>query len=58
MQEATTTTVTFPSTSRDVLTEILREGAQQMLTTAIEAEVAEWIEAHRHRAQRRAGGAA
>jgi transposase-like protein len=48
MQEATTTTVTFPSTSRDVLTEILREGAQQMLTTAIEAEVAEWIEAHRH----------
>jgi putative transposase len=48
MQEVTTTSVTFPSTSRDVLTEILREGAQQMLTTAIEAEVAEWIEAHRH----------
>jgi transposase-like protein len=47
MQEATTTTFTFPSTSRDVLTEILREGAQQMLTTAIEAEVAEWIESHR-----------
>jgi transposase-like protein len=48
MQEVTTPTVTFPSTSRDVLSEILREGAQQMLTTAIEAEVAEWIEAHRH----------
>ncbi len=48
MQEVTTTTFAFPSTSRDVLTEILREGAQQMLTTAIEAEVAEWIEAHRH----------
>jgi putative transposase len=48
MQEVTTTTVTFPSTSRDVLTEILREGAQQMLTTAIEAEVAEWIDSHRH----------
>ena len=48
MQEVTTTTLTFPSTSRDVLSEILREGAQQMLTTAIEAEVAEWIEAHRH----------
>ena len=48
MQEATTTTFTFPSTSRDVLTEILREGAQQMLTTAIEEEVSEWIEAHRH----------
>ena len=48
MQEVTTTTFAFPSTSRDVLSEILREGAQQMLTTAIEAEVAEWIEAHRH----------
>ena len=48
MQEVTTTTITIPSTSRDVLSEILREGAQQMLTTAIEAEVAEWIEAHRH----------
>jgi transposase-like protein len=48
MQEVTTTSFVFPSTSRDVLSEILREGAQQMLTTAIEAEVAEWIEAHRH----------
>jgi len=48
MQEVTTTTFAFPSMSRDVLSEILREGAQQMLTTAIEAEVAEWIEAHRH----------
>lgn len=48
MQEVTTTTFAFPSTSRDVLSEILREGAQQMLTTAIEAEVAEWIESHRH----------
>jgi transposase-like protein len=47
MQEVTTTTFAFPSTSRDVLTEILREGAQRMLTTAIEAEVAEWIVAHR-----------
>ena len=34
--------------SQDVLTEILREGAQAMLTTAIEAEVAEWIEGHEH----------
>ena len=40
MQEVTTTTVSFPSTSsQDVLTEILRQGAQAMLTTAIEAEV-------------------
>jgi putative transposase len=48
MQEVTTTTFAFPSTSRDVLSEILREGAQQMLTTAIEAEIADWIESHRH----------
>ena len=49
MQEVSTTTVSFPSTtSQDVLTEILRQGAQQMLTTAIEAEVADWIESHRH----------
>src|SRR4029079_15574384 len=48
MHEATTPTVTFPSASRDALTEILRRGAQAMLTTAIEAEVAEWIEGHAH----------
>jgi transposase-like protein len=48
MQEVTTTTGLFPSTSRDVLTEILREGAQAMLTQAIEAEVAQWIDEHRH----------
>ncbi len=48
MQEITTTSVAFPSASRDVLSEILREGAQQMLTAAIEAEVAEWIESHAH----------
>jgi transposase-like protein len=48
MQEVTTTPLTFPSTSRDALSEILRQGAQAMLTTAIEAEVAEWIDSHRH----------
>ena len=32
--------------SRDVLTEILREGAQRMLVEAIENEVAEYIAAH------------
>jgi putative transposase len=48
MQEVTTTTFSFPSTSQDVLTEILREGAQAMLTTAIEAEVREWIDEHEH----------
>jgi putative transposase len=46
MQEVTTTTVPFPSTSRDTLTDILRQGAQAMLTAAIEAEVAQWIGEH------------
>ena len=31
---------------RDVLTEVLRKGAQEMLVTAIEAEVDEYIEEH------------
>jgi len=34
--------------SRDVLTEILRHGAQEMLAKAIENEVAEYVEAHTH----------
>jgi len=47
MQDSTTKSVTFPSsTSKDVLTELLREGAQRMLATTIEAEVADWIESH------------
>jgi len=33
--------------SRSALDELLREGARRMLQTAIEAEVAEYIEAHR-----------
>jgi len=32
----------------DVLTEVLRLGAQQLLAQAIEAEVADWIDLHRH----------
>ena len=32
--------------TRDVLTEILRNGAREMLARAIEAEVADWIDAH------------
>ena len=49
MQEGTTANVTFPSTNaRDLLTELLRLGAQRMLATAIEAEVSEWIESHAH----------
>jgi putative transposase len=54
MQEVTTTAVEFPSTTAattettNVLTEILREGAQSLLARAVEAEVAEWIERHAH----------
>ena len=49
MAESTNATIEFPAlSSEDVLTQILRAGAQRMLTTAIEAEVAEWIESHAH----------
>ena len=45
MAESTTQSLAFPgSTAKDVMTEILRRGAQQMLTRAIEEEVVEWIE--------------
>jgi len=33
--------------AQDVLTEVLRLGAQQLLAQAIEAEVADWIDLHR-----------
>ena len=33
--------------SRDVLTDVLRQGAQRLLTEAIQAEVAVWIDARR-----------
>lgn len=47
MQEVITTSVVFPSSQpKDVLTEILREGAQSLLVQAIEAEVADWIARH------------
>jgi len=47
MHENTASTVALPSVgSRDVLTQVLREGAQRMLAQAIEAEAAEWIDAH------------
>jgi putative transposase len=46
MTETTTNALSFPvTTSRELLGEILRDGAQRMLTSAIEVEVAEWIDA-------------
>src|SRR5438132_9393620 len=32
--------------SHDVLTDLLRQGAQKMLAQAVEAEVQDWIEQH------------
>jgi transposase-like protein len=47
MRERNGSTVALPeSESRDVLSDVLRQGAQQMLAQAIEAEVTEWIETH------------
>jgi len=49
MRESSERIVSLPAaSSQDVLTSILREGAQRLLTEAVEAEVAEWIEVHRH----------
>lgn len=47
MQERTTDTVGLQAESaKDVLTEILREGAHKMLATAIEAEVDAYVDEH------------
>ena len=49
MQEGTTTSVMFPSSSaKDMLTEILRNGAQRMLAATIDSEVSDWIDSHAH----------
>ena len=47
MRESSSSTIALPVvSSQDVLTTILRAGAQRMLAQAIEAEVAEWIDGH------------
>ncbi len=49
MNEFTPATLAVPATtSQDVLTEILRDGAQRLLSQAVTAEVATWIESHQH----------
>jgi putative transposase len=46
MSERSNSMLALPATtSRDVLTEILRDGAQRLLAQAVEAEVSEWIAA-------------
>ena len=47
MHESTEASATIPAPTRDVLTEILRDGAQRLLAQAVDAEVADWIEGHR-----------
>lgn len=46
--EATSRSVPLPALARDLLTQVLRQGAQQMLAQAIEIEVAEWVDQHSH----------
>jgi transposase-like protein len=47
MCEGTAEAIRFPAeSSEDVLTEVLRQGAQKLLTEAVEAEVASYIEVH------------
>ena len=49
MSESTTESVKFPGLeAKDVMTEILREGAQRMLAQAIREEVEEWIGQRAH----------
>jgi transposase-like protein len=49
MGQGTTDAIRFPEVScQDVLTGILRQGAQQLLAEAIEAEVVDYIETHGH----------
>ncbi len=46
MQEGNSAVVSLPVPARDVLTSILRQGAQRMLAQAIEDEVGEWLQTH------------
>jgi len=46
MPQDTTEGTTVQMGPKDVLTELLRQGAQQMLTAAIQSEVAEYIAVH------------
>ena len=48
MKEATSPVLSGPGFAPDALAEVLRTGAQQMLATAIEAEVAAYIDDHQN----------
>jgi hypothetical protein len=49
VEKSTTLPIVQPTTSsHDVLTEVLRDGAKRLLAEAIQAEIADWIESHSH----------
>ena len=49
MDQSTTLPIAGPTPgARDVLTELLRDGARRLLAEAVEAEVAAWIDEHAH----------
>ena len=49
MNESTVRALELPATtSQDVLTGILRDGAQRLLSQAVEAQADTWIESHKH----------
>lgn len=48
MQKDTVIAFKKPDTNNDLLTEVLRNGARQLLATAIEAEVKEFLDQHNH----------
>jgi transposase-like protein len=49
MHERNESTVTLPGPDpKDVLSDILRQGARKLLAEAVEAEVSEWIDQHAH----------
>lgn len=45
--KATSPVLSGPGSAQDALAEVLRSGAQQMLATAVEAEVAVYVEEHK-----------
>ncbi|HEV3460041.1 MAG TPA: hypothetical protein VHG32_26135 [Thermoanaerobaculia bacterium] len=49
MDKSSGNVVEFPGeSSRDVLTEVLRRGAQEMLKAAVEAEIAAYVGSREH----------
>ncbi len=47
MDQGTTDGIRFPAPwTTDVLTDVLREGAQRLLAQAVEAEVGAYVDAH------------